>query len=190
MTGDSLLSANDLTLWRLVQHVLLAWKTLVVVKDYPYDVRSQRPGLVTFFVPRDATFRDEIVAFLEREAPQFETKEYAARPDQGVPRIPPTHAKVEVVTFSGLLPYVPLEKSEEIMREFATIAMQRLKKTLSDYRREDLQKAGPDPWWGVFDMADVDPVAIFKEEKQADEWADSRVGNLFFVKPVKNPVVA
>lgn len=188
MTGDSLLSPNDLTLWRLVQHVLITWRTLIVVKSYPCDVRSQTPGLVTFFVPRDATFRDEIVAFLEREAPQFETREYAARPDVGWPRLPPTHAKVEVMTFSGLLPYIPTEKSDAILREFATIAMQRLKGTLSEYRREDLQKAGPDPWWGVFGVAVDDPIAIFKDEAQADTWAEGRSGNLFFVRPVKNPV--
>lgn len=188
MTGDSLLSLNDLTLWRLVQHVLLTWKTLVVVKSYPYDIKGQRPGLVTFFVPRDATFRDEIVAFLEREAPRFETREYAARPEQGLPKVPPVHAKVEVTTFSGLLPYIPLEKSDAILREFATIAMQRLKGTLADYRRDDLQRTGPNPWWGVFGIADVEPVAIFKDEARADEWVDSRLGSLFFVRPVKNPV--
>lgn len=141
MNGDALLSANDLGLWRLIQHVLLTWGTLVVLKNEHYSVPDQRDGLVTFFVPKDATFKDEIVAFLEREGKQFSTEGWEARPAQGIPRIPPTRVKVEVVTFSGLLPYIESEQSEAIAREFVLVAMQRVKSSLTQSRRDAMKEA-------------------------------------------------
>lgn len=141
VNGDALLSAHDLSLWRLVQRVLLTWGTLVVLKNEHYSVPDQRDGLVTFFVPRDATFKDEIVAFLEREGKQFASEGWEARPERGIPRIPPTHVKVEVVTFSGLLPYIESEQSEVIAREFVLVAMQRVKSSLTQSRRDAMKDA-------------------------------------------------
>lgn len=141
MNGDALLSANDLALWRLIQHVLLTWGSLVVLKNEHYSVPEQRMGLVTFFVPKDATFKDEIVAFLEHEGQQFASDGFDARPDLGYPRIPPTRVKVEVVTFSGLLPHVDRDTSEAMAREFATVAMQRIKSSLVQSRRDAMKDA-------------------------------------------------
>lgn len=192
MNGDALLSAHDMSLWRLIQHVLLTWNTLVVVKSEHYNVPQQRNGYVTFFVPRDATFCGEIVAFLEREGKQFASDGFEARPERGIPRIPPVHVRVEITTFSGLLPYVEQEKADAMVREFTTVAMQRLKGDFVKWRRSDLEKAGPDPWWGVFPIPGFDPIATFKDETDAIAWLESRVGNntKWLVKPVARPIEA
>lgn len=184
--GDSFISSSELRIWSLIQHVLLTWGTLVVFRNDRYSVVPQKDGLVTFFVPRDATFRDEIVAYIEREAKQFESQEFPARPEEGFPRIPPTRTHVQAVTYSGLLPYMDSAESEKFAREFASVAMQRLKGDLLRDRREGLKKAGPDPWWGVFGVAETEPSAIFKEEHQAKEWV-ADLGGRWFVKPVENP---
>lgn len=185
--GDSFISSQELRIWSLVQHVVVTWGTLVVFRHDRYSVVPQRDGLLTFFVPRDATFKDEIVAYLEREAKQFESPEYPEQPDKGFSRIPPTRTFVQAVTYSGLIPYMDSAESEAFAREFTSVAMQRIKGDLLRGRREDLKKAGPDPWWGVFGPAETEPSSIFKEEHQAKEWA-AEFGKAWYVRPVSSPL--
>lgn len=125
-TGDSMLSSYDMRLWSLVQHVALRWATFVIFKSEHYSVPDCRRGYITFFVPIDATFRDEIVAFLEHELADLKSDGFPARGD--LPAIPGTDVAVEVVAFSGVVPHFPRDDTERMVREALSTFMQRLKK--------------------------------------------------------------
>lgn len=130
--GDSLLSAHDMRLWGLVQHVLVTWATLVIFKDERYSVPEGRRGLIEFFVPQDATFRDEIVAFLRRETDGLRRDGCPADPARGFPALPGTDVRVLVTHFSGVMPHITIAEHERMIAQLTSLLVQRLKRDEKD----------------------------------------------------------
>ncbi len=108
LQGDRMLSPTDLTLWSLVNEVLIHWKVLVIFKWEMMHVPKGRAGYVHFMVPSETEHKDAIVEFLKKEIQQFSEEpaifplgeELYTSPGQTV------QVQVAVEEFSGLRPYI------------------------------------------------------------------------------------
>ncbi len=132
-----MLSAHDMHVWGLVQHVLVTWSTLVIFKSECFDVRTGARGHVTFFVPDDATYRDEIVSFLRRELESFRRDGFPADVERDSPAIPGTDVGVEVVHFSGVMPHLTMEENERMVQQIRSLLVQRMKHDEKKREKED-----------------------------------------------------
>jgi len=121
--GDDYLCGLELKLWSLVQEILFRWNTLVIFRWDRLDARYQTPGMIRFFVPHDATHRYEIVKFLDYELEREKLKAGMDLPGRNV-------EICDTMTFGGIEPYLPRDKSEAMAREFAKIFIPRVKNEL------------------------------------------------------------
>lgn len=133
-SGDGELSSVELRLWSLVNEILLRWHTLVIFKYDRINVPIYKRQLISFFVPGDATYRDEIVEFLETELAREKTPDHHAKGDAQPGDLDGPHpgselkVEVRVEPFSGLTPYMTNEQIEKMTREFFATFMQRAKR--------------------------------------------------------------
>lgn len=132
-SGDSHLSGVDMRLWSLVADVLHRWQTLVIFKHVSLDVRDGRRELVSFFVPGDATFRDEITAYLEQELASMRRADMPADREGTQPGdighgFPGTDVVIDIQPFSGVVPYITEAEGKRLVQEALSTFMQRLKR--------------------------------------------------------------
>lgn len=123
-SGESNLSGLDVKLWKIVQHVLMTWSTLVIFKYWSRDVRTGERGLIEFFVPGDATHRYEIEEFLKTELADEASEDYAA--SKNIPEHPGTEVKIHLIieSFRGLEPYIAEAESRKWATEYTKQLMQ------------------------------------------------------------------
>ncbi len=116
--GDRLLSATDLTLWSLVNEVLLRWKVLVLFKWQMLNVPEGKAGYVHFMVPEDTPSKDQIVEFLRKEIKQFSEEPNMSPIGNELHTTPGQTVRVDVAVeeFKGLAPYL---ENEHLNRETA-----------------------------------------------------------------------
>jgi hypothetical protein len=126
--GDDHISGLDMRLWSLVQHVLHTWNTLVIFNKMgyvvPVEMGGPMRGWVNFLVPVDSKHKDDIIAFLERELADLQTKDWVLKGTT----MPGTDVLVSTNPFSGLQPYVTVEHSKEITNTFVRDMLSRMRR--------------------------------------------------------------
>jgi hypothetical protein len=142
-SGDGELSGFELRLWSLVNEVLLRWHTLVIFKWDRINVPAYKREMIAFYVPGDATYRDEIMAFLRTELRHEVRADHHAEGDakpgdlKGPHPGTETEIHVEVEPFSGLTPYMTHEQGEKMAREFLSNFLQRAKREGKERKKDE-----------------------------------------------------
>ncbi len=106
MKGDDHLCVFELQLWGIVYTVITEWQTLVIFQWKRMHVPWKLPGVVTFFVPTDATFRYEICEFIQGHLDRM-----ARDSSEDYPGL-----MIQILTFKGVHPELPAGTSDAMLR--------------------------------------------------------------------------
>lgn len=140
-TGDDFLSSVDLQPWRLVQEVLMRWSTLIIFTHQRTHVPKGIPTYFMFFVPKNATFRYEIVKFLEYETESWKQDVIPCKPEDKESGVdydwPGTKVSVDVTTFRGVDPHLDRDVRDKMIQEALKDIKMRFKKQENDDKQEE-----------------------------------------------------
>jgi len=127
MNGDDCISPHEHHLWQIHQHILLNWGIYTMFQWRRMHVPNMVDEYIFWFVPRDAPNCFEITKWLEHELGQFEREPH----HDGEFPFPGCQVKVNVMEFSGIMPYLDRDSSEEMAKQ----AVEIFKKHLSRSRK-------------------------------------------------------
>lgn len=136
LNGDHFLSGNDRLIWSIHQDVLFRWGVYCIFKHTRINVPKGQAEMIEFFVPRDTTFRYEIIKHLEHELGALASDPIPAEDSGFEHGWPGTKVMVRIMPFKGIDFHTPrdvVEKiAEEAVKNFHNAVEQHRKKKKQD----------------------------------------------------------
>ena len=115
--GDRQISPFELQLWSLTYSCLYKFGCPVMFNVYGPNVPGKIGQSIKFFVPRQHPKSEEVIAYLEKEL------QYEITDERHVGNMYYPSSTVEVMEFSGILPYVEVEQIKEMVNGLADTLM-------------------------------------------------------------------
>jgi len=132
--GDRQMSVFDHKVWSLHQRVLMQFNCYTIFKTIPVHVPTGWEEYILWFVPADHTYTYEVVKFLETEL-ESERREHTET-------YPGCEVHVQVVTYTGLMPYLEEAAFRKIVEQCMKEFHQRLDKEKRHYEKRKEEEDG------------------------------------------------
>jgi hypothetical protein len=117
--GGMHLCSMDMRLWGLVHTAALQWHTQIMFKWDGMNVPEKRNEFIRFFVPKDSSYRYEIIQFLKGHLDKMQEDPRTFVLDGEDHYFPGTECNIypAIYTFNGVPPQRPQEVSEGMIKE-------------------------------------------------------------------------
>ena len=137
--GDNYLSGNKLHIWSIVHDILLNYHVLIIFNHTRIDVPRRIAEHIEFFIPKDCSFKYEILKMLEAES-----KELRRDPvDERDIHWPGT--RVDIHEYSGLNWHLHAEVRKKIASEASKNFLMKInalqRKSKRDQPKDEGEKA-------------------------------------------------